>query len=67
MTWQMACHALTNRATKSPDNSVARFEYLRLSCNGSSQSRYKAGVLDGEGVVSAKCKAQAQILNMLQT
>ena len=31
MTWQMACHALTNWATKSPSNSVAEFEYLRLS------------------------------------
>ena len=31
-----------------------------------SEARYQAGMLDGEGVVSAKRKAQAQILDMLQ-
>ena len=39
-TWQMACHALTNWATESPGNSVTEFEYLRLSCLGSSRSGY---------------------------
>ena len=60
-TWQMAYHALTNWATESPGNSVAEFEYLRLSCQGSSRSRYQAGMSDGEGMASAKCEAQAQI------
>ena len=68
MTWQMAmaCHALTNWATESPGNSVAEFEYLRLSWQGSSRSRYQAGMPHGEGVASVKHKAEAQILDMLQ-
>ena len=49
LTWQMACHALTNWATESIGNSVAKFEYLRLSCQRSSQSGYQAGMFDGEG------------------
>ena len=40
-TWQMACYAPTNWATESPGNSVAEFEYLRLSCQGSSRSGYQ--------------------------
>ena len=56
MTWQMACHALTgNCATESPSNSVAEFEYLKLSC----RSEYQAG-FDGEGVASAKREAQTE-------
>ena len=39
VTWQMACHALTNWTNKSLGNSVTEFEYLRLSCQGSSWSR----------------------------
>ena len=39
-TWQMACHVPANWAVKSFTNSVTEFEYLRLSCQGSSQSRY---------------------------
>ena len=53
-TWQMACHALTNWATESLGNLAAEFEYLRLTHEGSSWSRYQAGMSDGEGVVSAK-------------
>ena len=49
-TRQMACHALTNWVTDSPSNSVAEFEYLSLSCQGSSRSGYQAGMLDGEGL-----------------
>ena len=45
---------------------MAEFEYLRLSCKGSSQSGYQAGMFDGEGVASVKREAQAQILDMLQ-
>ena len=67
MTWKMTCHALTNRVTESPSNSVTEFEYLRLSCQESSRSRYQAGMSDGEGVASTKREAQAQILDMLQT
>ena len=66
-TWQMACHALTNWATESLGNSVAEFRFLRLSCQGSSWSRYQAGIFDREGVASTKREAQAQNLNMLQT
>ena len=62
-TWQMACHALTNWATESLGNSVAEFKYLRLSCQGSSQSGYQPGMFDGEGAASAKCEAHdTQIL-----
>ena len=53
--------------TESLGNSVAEFEYLRLSCQVSSWSRYQAGMADGEGVASAKHEAQAQILDMLRT
>ena len=66
-TGQMACHVLTNWATKSPGNSVTEFEYLKLSYQGSSQSGYQTGMFNGEGVVGVKRKAQAQIFNMLQT
>ena len=64
----MACHALTNWATKSFGNSVAKFECLRLSCQGSGQSGYQAGTFDGEDVTSAKLKVHMlRFLNMLQT
>ena len=44
-------------------NSVAEFEYLRLSCQGSSQSGYQAGMSDEEGVASVKREThEAQIL-----
>ena len=43
----MACHVLTNSASESLGNSVAKFEYLRLSCQGSSQNRYKDSMSDG--------------------
>ena len=66
-TWQMACHALTNWATKSFGNSVVKFHYLRSSCQGSSWSGYQAAMFDGESMVNAKCKAQGQLFNMLQT
>ena len=42
----------TNRATESLGNSVAELDYLRLSCQVSSQSGYQAGVFDGEDAVS---------------
>ena len=39
---------------------MTKFEYLRLSYQGSSRSRYQAGMFDGEGVVSmAGCKGTA--------
>ena len=41
--------AQTNWAKESLGNSVDEFEYLRLSCKGSSQSGYQAGKFDGEG------------------
>ena len=66
-TSQIACHALANWATESFGNFVGEFEYLSLSCQGSSQSKYQADMFSGEGTVSAKCKVQAQLLNMLQT
>ena len=34
-------------ATKSLGNSVAKFKYLSPSCQGSSRSRYQAGMFDG--------------------
>ena len=46
---------------------LAEFEYLWLSCQGSSQSGYQAGMFNGKGAASAKCEPQAQLLNMLQT
>ena len=67
MTSQIACHALTNWATESFGNSVGEFEYLSLSCQRSSQSKYQADMFSGEGTVSTKCEVQAQLLNMLQT
>ena len=67
MTWQMACHALTNWATELLGISVAEFEYLRLSCQRSIWSEYQAGMSDEEGVASAKHEAQALLLDMLQT
>ena len=60
-TWKMACYALTNWATKSFRNSMAEFEYLRLSCHEFSQSRHQ-GACD-------KCEAwgTGSVINMLQT
>ena len=41
---------------------------VRLSCQGSSWSRYQAGMFDGESVASAKHKVhKAQMFNVLQT
>ena len=40
---------------------MVEFEYLRLSCQGSSRSGYQAGMSDRVGVASAKREAQAQI------
>ena len=40
-TWKMVSHALANWASESLGNSVAEFEHLRLSCQGSSRSRYQ--------------------------
>ena len=62
-TWQMACHALTNWATESLGYSVTEFKYLRLSCQGSSWSRYQGGMFDGEGVV----RDRRSVFNVLQT
>ena len=60
---------LTNWSTESLGNSVAEFEYLRLSCQGSSRSGYQAGMFNGGGggggAASMKCKVQAQFFNML--
>ena len=46
----------SNRATESPGNSMAEFQYLRLSCQG---FRYQAGMSNGGGMVTAKCKAHS--------
>ena len=67
MTWQIACHAVTNWATELLGISVAEFEYLRLSCQGSIRSEYQAGMSNEEGMASAKHEAQAPLLDMLQT
>ena len=40
-TWKMVSHALANWASESLGNSVAEFEHLRLSCQGSSRSGYQ--------------------------
>ena len=58
----MIYHAQTNWATKSFGNSVAEFEYLRLSCQGSSRSWHQAGMFDREGVTSVKREVQAQLV-----
>ena len=62
--WQISCYVLANWTNESFSNSVAEFECLRLSCQGSSGSGHQAGMFDegrGEGRVSAKCKVQAQL------
>ena len=46
----------SNRTTESPGNSMAEFQYLRLSCQG---FRYQAGMSNGEGMVTAKCEAHS--------
>ena len=45
------------------------FEYLRLNCQGYSQSEYQAGMFGGEGAASMKHKAQghAQFLNCFRS
>ena len=42
------------------------FEYLRLNCQGYSQSEYQAGMLGREGGVSMKQEAQGHAQFMLQ-
>ena len=66
-TWQMACHALTNWAIESLGNSVAEFKYLWLSCQGSSWSRYQAGMFDGGRCNKHEAQSTGSVVNMLQT
>ena len=40
------------------DHFNPHFEYLRLNCQGYSQSEYQAGMFGGEGAASVKYKAQ---------
>ena len=61
----MACHALTNWATESFSNSVVGFE--QAAKDPAEANTKLAGMFDGKGVASAKCEAQAQLVNMLQT
>ena len=67
--WGTQTHDLANgllcsRATKSFGNSVAEFEYIRQSCQGSSLSRYQAGMFDREGWPA---QGAGSVINMLQT
>ena len=49
----LCSNQLSYRVTR---NSVAEFEYLRLSYKGSSWSRYQAGTFDGEGAVRVRVR-----------